>query len=85
MFRYYSQSVAKSAGKDFRDGEKITSTWASNPVSRLIHCVCTFLLSGAFALLQLFGCNIKKGHQAPNRFFFSKEHLELDRVEELLE
>lgn len=29
-------------------------------LSRLIHCLCTFLTSGALALLELFGCNIQE-------------------------
>ena len=35
LLRYYYQSMAKIVENDFRDGEVITSTRASNPTLRL--------------------------------------------------
>ena len=43
VFRQYCQSIAKSAGKDFCDGE-VTSARASKvaPLSSLFLCLCPF-------------------------------------------
>ena len=54
MIRYYYQSMAKTAGKDFCDGsvapfERMWMIFRSWPV----------LSAGALALLQMFGCNTK--------------------------
>ena len=64
MFCHYFQRIAKSAGRDFSDGEVITSTRASNPAPFRNHesktsvvgwCCCSIRVNvDAFRFLACF-------------------------------